>query len=167
MIFVTSSQSANASISQANRRRKLFLDPIMAVDAKKVTVCQPKIPTHYVHSKCWIFDDELAVIGSANCNRRGYTHDSEVAAAISDANTNGNRLIFAHELRMTLWAKHLAVGVNAVRDPIAAAPLWRLPANTRVQPYDPNVGVDGPHPTLGGAALTDAFWDRVVDPDGS
>lgn len=38
----------------------------------------------YVHSKCWVFDDELAVIGSANCNRRGYQHDSEVDAFIWD-----------------------------------------------------------------------------------
>lgn len=38
----------------------------------------------YVHSKCWVFDDELAVIGSANCNRRGYQHDSELDAFIWD-----------------------------------------------------------------------------------
>lgn len=38
----------------------------------------------YIHSKCWVFDDELAVIGSANCNRRGYQHDSEVDAFIWD-----------------------------------------------------------------------------------
>lgn len=38
----------------------------------------------YVHSKCWVFDDELAVIGSANCNRRGYQHDSEVDAFVWD-----------------------------------------------------------------------------------
>jgi len=38
----------------------------------------------YVHSKCWVFDDELAVIGSSNCNRRGYQHDSEVDAFIWD-----------------------------------------------------------------------------------
>lgn len=38
----------------------------------------------YVHSKCWVFDDELAVVGSANCNRRGYQHDSEVDAFIWD-----------------------------------------------------------------------------------
>lgn len=167
VIFVTSSASANASISQANRRRKLFIDRLTAVDAKKVIVCQPKIASHYVHSKCWIFDDELAVIGTANCNRRGYTHDSEVAAAIADENKAGDRLIFAHALRMNLWAKHLDIGVNAVRDPIAAAALWRRPGNTRVQPYDPNAETDGPHKDLGTFALRDAFWDTVIDPDGS
>ncbi len=34
-----------------------------------------------VHSKTYIFDDELAIIGSANCNRRSMTFDSETAVA--------------------------------------------------------------------------------------
>lgn len=38
----------------------------------------------YVHPKCWVFDDELAVIGSANCNRRRWEHDSEIGAFVFD-----------------------------------------------------------------------------------
>ncbi|HSI16952.1 MAG TPA: S8 family serine peptidase [Sphingomonas sp.] len=80
----------------------------------------------YCHSKCWVIDDELAVIGSANCNRRGYQHDSEVDAFIFDdaisspplialaargenAEISGSGLTFAQQFRMRLWAEHLGV----------------------------------------------------------
>jgi len=65
-----------------------------AADAAKVRVFRlvtppattpPVYGTHtYVHAKMWIFDDELAVIGSANCNRRGWQSDSEANAFIFD-----------------------------------------------------------------------------------
>ena len=44
----------------------------------------PTAPHSYVHAKVWIFDDQFAVIASVNTNRRSWTHDSEVAAGISD-----------------------------------------------------------------------------------
>jgi phosphatidylserine/phosphatidylglycerophosphate/cardiolipin synthase-like enzyme len=49
-----------------------------------------------------MIDDELAVIGSANCNRRGYEHDSEVNAFVfDDAIPIGpGGLTFAQGLRM-------------------------------------------------------------------
>ncbi|MBD0367457.1 MAG: N-acetylmuramoyl-L-alanine amidase, partial [Flavisolibacter sp.] len=37
---------------------------------------------HKVHSKIYIIDDELAIIGSANLSSRSMTHDSETAAVI-------------------------------------------------------------------------------------
>ncbi len=71
-------------------------------------------PGSYVHSKVWIFDDELAIVGSANINRRGWNYDSEVAAAIFDrAPSNewhpksGGHYSFAQQLRIKLWRKHL------------------------------------------------------------
>src|SRR5205085_630542 len=38
----------------------------------------------YVHSKVWIVDDICAKIGSANCNLRSYTHDSEMDIVMLD-----------------------------------------------------------------------------------
>jgi phosphatidylserine/phosphatidylglycerophosphate/cardiolipin synthase-like enzyme len=37
--------------------------------------------TTYVHAKTSIFDDELAILGSANCNLRAMRHDGECAFA--------------------------------------------------------------------------------------
>jgi hypothetical protein len=85
-----------------------------------------------------VFDDELAIIGSANCNNRGYAYDSEVIGAITDLdwrgegdNKKGKRhwyeleLTFAHRLRMALWHEHLALPLDAVHDPVASALYWR------------------------------------------
>jgi phosphatidylserine/phosphatidylglycerophosphate/cardiolipin synthase-like enzyme len=82
----------------------------------------------YVHSKTWVFDDELAVIGSANCNRRGYQHDSEVNAFIFDGMPAQSGLSFAQHYRMRLWQGHLRVSAGAVSDGVASAALWRRPA---------------------------------------
>jgi phosphatidylserine/phosphatidylglycerophosphate/cardiolipin synthase-like enzyme len=91
----------------------------------------------YVHSKCWVFDDELAFIGSANCNNRGYTHDSEAAAVVADpkwerASWSKLELAFAHKFRIALWRSHLdPLGTDlpeeALHDPMAAAFYWRFP----------------------------------------
>ncbi len=50
----------------------------------------------YVHAKAHIYDANLLVIGSANCNARSYTGDTEVVAAIIDPPTT-----YAHMVR--LW----------------------------------------------------------------
>jgi len=73
----------------------------------------------------WLCDDKYAIIGSANCDNRGYTHDSEVLAGIYDykvdqgdtsrCNQQYNprqdilypRCPFAKELRIRLWKHHL------------------------------------------------------------
>jgi len=96
----------------------------------------------YVHAKTWIFDDELAVIGSANCNQRGWTHDSEVGAVIfEDVNPSGET--FAQRLRMQLWAEHLNVSPTVVSDGVASASLWTTPPpGARIRPYDPRADTD-------------------------
>lgn len=106
----------------------------------------------YVHAKSWVFDDELAVIGSANCNRRGYQHDSEVDAFIFDdplpqvalamrgeAGEHTMRMsTFAQRYRMALWAHHLGVPARKLSDALATADLWTTarPAGARVLPFD-------------------------------
>ncbi|MBP1967770.1 phospholipase D family protein [Paenibacillus aceris] len=64
----------------------------------------------YVHSKTWIFDDEYVVVGSANCDDRGYSYDTEIVAGITEepiSRVLGGR--FARDLRISLWRKHLGI----------------------------------------------------------
>jgi phosphatidylserine/phosphatidylglycerophosphate/cardiolipin synthase-like enzyme len=77
-----------------------------------------------------VFDDELAVIGTANCNRRGYTFDSEVDAFIyENARREGDtRPTFAQRYRMALWEHHLTEPGSALIDGVAAAAKWRKAA---------------------------------------
>jgi phosphatidylserine/phosphatidylglycerophosphate/cardiolipin synthase-like enzyme len=98
----------------------------------------------YVHAKTWVFDDELAVIGSANCNRRSWTHDSEVNAFVfDDAAVPAGTTTFAQQLRMQLWAEHLTVAPGAVTDGVASASLWLAPpAGAHIMPYNPTAGTD-------------------------
>ncbi|HEU4364164.1 MAG TPA: phospholipase D-like domain-containing protein [Candidatus Krumholzibacteria bacterium] len=99
-------------------------------------------PHTYVHAKIWVFDDELAVIGSANCNNRGWTHDSEVNAVLfEDVNPTGQT--FAQRFRMALWAEHLNVTPSRVADGVASRSLWTTPPpGARVRPYNPRAGTD-------------------------
>jgi phosphatidylserine/phosphatidylglycerophosphate/cardiolipin synthase-like enzyme len=94
---------------QVNYRRQRFWDQVSRLAPGKISVWAYKGgPTspYWMHSKTWIFDDILAIVGSANCNRRGYCHDSEIAVAVLDPKAAEN-LPFAHDLRVKLWLKHL------------------------------------------------------------
>jgi phosphatidylserine/phosphatidylglycerophosphate/cardiolipin synthase-like enzyme len=103
-------------------------------------------PHTYVHAKCWVFDDELAVIGSANCNRRGWDHDTELNAFIFDDRVpaEASTRTFAQQLRMDLWAEHLALPPSRFVDGVTSAALWlRRPPLARVLPYCPDDDTDG------------------------
>lgn len=94
----------------------------------------------YVHAKCWVFDDELAAIGSANCNKRGWEHDSEMNAFIFDDRipTDPSIRTFAQQLRMDLWAEHLDLPAASLADGVASASRWlRPPPGAHVLPYCP------------------------------
>jgi phosphatidylserine/phosphatidylglycerophosphate/cardiolipin synthase-like enzyme len=54
----------------------------------------------YVHAKVCIIDDQWASVGSDNFNRRSWTHDSELTAAVYDPE-------YARTLRLTLAREHL------------------------------------------------------------
>ncbi len=101
-------------------------------------------PHTYIHAKSWVFDDELAVIGSANCNRRGWDHDSEVNAFIfEDVQPVRTAQTFAQQYRAQLWAEHLNVSLSAVADGVASAGLWLSPpSGARIMPYNPTAGSD-------------------------
>jgi phosphatidylserine/phosphatidylglycerophosphate/cardiolipin synthase-like enzyme len=170
----------NSSITpmggQTAERRRAFLAPLLqagtTANGNKVRVfilAPPGQPNTYVHSKMYIFDDRFAIIGSANCNRRSWTHDSEVVAGILDMpGPVVCEYHLAHQLRVALWAHHLhmddAKGHAELADGVASAVHWLSPPHGRsklpyVEPYDVN--------TQTNAGDYWKPWDTAVDPDGS
>jgi phosphatidylserine/phosphatidylglycerophosphate/cardiolipin synthase-like enzyme len=69
----------------------------------------------YVHAKVCVIDDQWACVGSDNFNRRSWTHDSEVGAAVCDPG-------YARELRLSLAREHLERpgSVDDLVDPLEA-----------------------------------------------
>jgi phosphatidylserine/phosphatidylglycerophosphate/cardiolipin synthase-like enzyme len=186
--------------------RRNFVKKLTDAAYDKVVVCQYKTrgtlgikdgPPHgaayYIHSKTWIFDDQFLITGSANCNRRGYSHDSELDVGIHDQD---QRLV--RELRVRLWNNRLntegmtkdSVPVAALTDFLAAAKYWEQPStygltiqSNREVSLEPAVNKDLDLATyrarvtgatgagLAISAWLDAvkmqgLWDYVVDPDG-
>lgn len=129
-----------------------LVDPVRPLDAQENT---------YIHAKTWVFDDELAYIGSANVNNRGLSSDSEVGVFVCDRTTSVDPPYgFAKDLRIRLWARHL--GMDVV-DGYAGIDAWKPPprsqanASYRVRPYDPDGGKDNP--------ILDKIPWNIVDPD--
>ncbi len=168
IILIAATNSIEGELKMAWTRRKKFVDNLVQAAPDKVIVCQ-LWPSLYVHAKAWIFDDEYAIVGSANVNRRGYTHDSEQNAGIYDPNLV-QKFGFAHALRMHLWAKHMWLRPIDFVDPIASSVHWpRLnpssppPPMGDVIPYDPNADDDS---FFNKHLLGDPVWDGVIDPYG-
>ncbi|HET9198984.1 MAG TPA: S8 family serine peptidase [Solirubrobacterales bacterium] len=132
--------------------RKRFIDHIRAsphgAKLRVFKLCGPggdsgSHPAHtYVHAKSLMADDEIAVIGSPNINRRGWEHDSEVLAAVMGPARPAPSL--AQRLRTRLWSEHLGVPAAAVADPIASKGLWLTAPARRVCPYNPVADIDRP-----------------------
>lgn len=76
----------------------------------------------YIHAKCMIVDDRVAIIGSANINERSMRglRDSEVAVCVRDTKVVESRMAgkpwkagkFAHSLRVRLMREHLGVDMD-------------------------------------------------------
>ncbi|WP_249933143.1 phospholipase D-like domain-containing protein [Blastococcus sp. CCUG 61487] len=145
----------------------------------------------YVHAKVTIVDDVWAAVGSANLNRRSWTHDSELTAAVLDEERDhrepadpGGRgdgaRAFARNLRLTLMREHLgrADGDDLdLLDPDGAAEVtlraaaeldeWRAAGRTGPRP----AGRLRAHPRRGGGGLllrglVSPVYDLAYDPDG-
>ena len=167
------------------------LQIVRAAGGDRVTVLDVEnhdgVPV-YVHAKVCVIDDVWATVGSDNFNRRSWTHDSELTAAVLDRRLDGREprdpaglgdgaRAFARELRLELWREHLdrdddaglidpADAVEALRSSAAALDAWH------------DGGRSGPRPP--GRLRTHAvvripLWQRllatpayrtVVDPDG-
>jgi phosphatidylserine/phosphatidylglycerophosphate/cardiolipin synthase-like enzyme len=157
-------------LPQVWRRRKAFIDFLKAgPDAHKVRVFFLINPTSggfgpftYVHSKTWIIDDEIAIIGSANCNRRGWSYDSEVNAVIYDGSPAQNSpLPFAQRLRVALWSKYLNIAPHLIIDGIASATEWLKPSSGAwIRPYNQNEAKDPGYQS----AKAERLWNSVIDP---
>ncbi|MFR9730657.1 phospholipase D family protein [Saccharopolyspora sp. MS10] len=80
----------------------------------------------YLHSKVCVIDDSWAAVGSANLNRRSWSYDSELTAAVVDEGG-----AFARELRLRLWREHLGREHDLVADladPVAGTEVLRRAA---------------------------------------
>jgi phosphatidylserine/phosphatidylglycerophosphate/cardiolipin synthase-like enzyme len=110
IIAVAGKGTVRDELYQDGSRRADFIRQLGAAAGSKVEtfVYLPDNNSPYwLHSKLWIFDDEFAIIGSANCNRRGYSYDSELCVGIADPRRLTGGMYFAKRLRMNLWLKHL------------------------------------------------------------
>jgi phosphatidylserine/phosphatidylglycerophosphate/cardiolipin synthase-like enzyme len=149
-------------LPQKRYRRRIFIEALKRAGGSKVRIFHltpPGDPHTYVHSKLWVMDDQFAVVGSANFNRRSWANDSEAVVGFYDPPTaNGGGV--PRRLRMRLWAEHLNVPMRAVADPIAAARLWLRPGpGAKVAPYLTSATADE-------VERSDLEW-FLVDPDGS
>ena len=144
----------------------------------------------YVHAKVCVIDDVWAAIGSDNLNRRSWTHDAELTAAVLDptldprppadpASLGDGARVFARNLRLSLWREHLgrAPGDDSdLLDPERGFEAWREQA-AALEAWH-REGRRGPRPP--GRARTHrpgrvqpwaAWWAwplyrTIIDPDG-
>ena len=80
----------------------------------------------YIHAKCMVVDDRIAVIGSANINERSMlgNRDSECAAVVRDTDMIWSKMNgkpyqvgrFPHTLRMRLMREHLGLDVDQIME---------------------------------------------------
>ena len=160
IMVISRSEEVSKELFQVWDRRRRFLAHLAPHAAKVATVASEQ----YVHAKTWVFDDEVALVSSANVNRRSMTHDSEAGVAFGDVTGPGE----VKRMRERLWARHL----GAAAPPVSVAPelslgLWQSPpAGAPVARYDATAGTDDTpvDPRIARLFTPDAFWDQVVDP---
>lgn len=182
IILMNSSGAAAADFKYLVSERNRFRQDLLKIDksASKWSLFTLKAASSperqqwcgdYMHSKTWIFDDEFTIIGSANCENRGYTLNTEVVAAIGDTRRiNAIGAGFARLLRIALWHKHLGVPHAQLQDWSSGVAYWKkLPGTAMVQ-LSNNLEPDG---DLGGKYFPDSseqsvvekLWTTLCDPD--
>ena len=154
------------------RRRREFIDRITRGNphANKLHVytladkgCVRDGPHTYVHSKMAVIDDDLLLIGSANCNHRGWETDSELVVAAFE-HVGLDRFSTAHKLRMALWREHLGEPESILRDPIMSRGFWDSSPHGACVPTTPAAAltVEGSTPTASSTRQTVAATIRAV-----
>ncbi|OAX81593.1 hypothetical protein ACJ72_04067, partial [Emergomyces africanus] len=101
----------------------------------------------YIHAKCMIVDDRVAIIGSANINERSMlgSRDSECAAIVRDTDLLWSTMAgkpylvgrFPHTLRMRLMREHIGVDVDEIMEQAVEAEVETGQTNTRSEPTTP------------------------------
>jgi phosphatidylserine/phosphatidylglycerophosphate/cardiolipin synthase-like enzyme len=170
--IITPPDSGIGGITPARHAALKRLKELSVGVADKISIYVGRTLNHsYIHAKMFVVDDEVAIIGSANCNNRGYFYDSEDNGVIADlewqAETSawGGKwwqldLAFAHKLRMALWSEHLNMPAEALIDGVAAEVHWRHASKrSGMMPYTINDQLWQHHEY-------DSFYiiDRLVDP---
>lgn len=187
-IVVIAAEDSVGDLPDVGFRRRSFLGPLARDFPGRFLVFErlgagsTVGPGAYVHAKLLVVDDEVAIVGSVNSNRRSWTHDSEIDAVVVDDNGPGAPGTAAswgapRRLRTDVWAAHLGLPANTLGDPsigIAAfhavnaglpglATLRRYdltPVPRFVPPFTPPLLLPLlPH-------LLDFAWDTAEDPPG-
>jgi phosphatidylserine/phosphatidylglycerophosphate/cardiolipin synthase-like enzyme len=121
----------------------------------------------YVHAKVCVVDDEWVTVGSDNFNRRSWTHDSEVSAAVVHPE-------FARSLRLELAREHLDTEADvpledhfgayaASADALAA---WRRAPGATPRPPGRLRPLDSPEQGRLTRLWAGPLYRLVYDPDG-
>ena len=121
----------------------------------------------YVHAKVCIVDDTWATVGSDNLNRRSWTHDSELSAAVAHEQ-------LARDLRRQLAREHLDTEhppaleehFEAYADSARALAVWHRTQASAPRPPGRLRPLDRPDQTRLTRLWADPMYRLVYDPDG-
>jgi phosphatidylserine/phosphatidylglycerophosphate/cardiolipin synthase-like enzyme len=186
-------QDGALAVAASRHGHAVALDMVQEAGGDRVLVLDVEnhanLPV-YVHAKVCVVDDVWATVGSDNFNRRSWTHDSELTAAVVDeardpreprdpGGLGDGARVFARELRLTLLREHLdlappdddvlldpAETVATIRRRAEALQAWHERGREgprppgRLRPHDPD-GVPRWRRLLVAPA-----YRAVADPDG-
>jgi len=200
LVLATGVGTVQGELFQTNQRRRDLVRRIAARFPDRISLWAYKggqDRCYWLHSKTWIFDDTMAVIGSANFNRRGLSHDGELGVGVLDLENPARGWV--RDLRKRLWLKHLPtpgrpVTAEQVDDFEQGRALWVDTADTLLfrqnteagEPSQPDrlmVCDDpapstawgrfvrgcacGPSPFGGPLRSYETQWNLALDPDGT
>ena len=129
----------------------------------------------YVHAKVCVVDDCWATVGSDNFNRRSWTHDSELSAAVYDESPDAS---YARDLRVALMSEHLGGGVTPaelaeptevferLRASATALDAWSRGDRRAPRPPGRLRPLDDPTLSAVTRMWAQVAYRRVYDPDG-
>jgi phosphatidylserine/phosphatidylglycerophosphate/cardiolipin synthase-like enzyme len=127
----------NMDLRQGCARRRAVFN-LLLPHAEKIAAVYRN--DRFLHAKLWIFDDTIGMVSSANINRRGMEHDSEMGVVFGDL--RGTQT--AREMRERLWQIHLGDSAPPPgTDPVEVLPIWKAPpAGSAISIYDWTAGSD-------------------------